>query len=102
MERSVMKNGSSACVPGVSTLNYIPGKKIKNSIGLVEYSVEDIRAGLPDCIEDIFTKLLQAAIDHGAEGVINVKITTGTYQRYLPTTANLTYVIAYGDAVIFE
>lgn len=92
---------SSALVEGCYTTVQVPCKKIVKNIGLVEYNQKGITGDIPKCCESIFKSLLETAKEKGGNAVINVQLTTGSYQQQ-GSGWIVSYVIAYGDAVILE
>ena len=102
----------------VSNLDYVPGKEVKQFLGMVMGSTvrakhigRDILAGLKNVIGGeltAYTELLQEArqeaVDRmvrqaeaiGANGVLNVRFTTSSVAQ------GAAELLAYGTAVVFE
>ena len=78
--------------------NFVPGKEIEKSLGLVAYTRKGIAGNVVDKINDIFREFLKKAKERGADAVINTRVTTGTYQQQ-GSGWNATYVVIYGEAV---
>ncbi len=92
---------SSELFEGCSTLDHIPGKTIKESLGLIEYITKGVAGDIHRSCAGIFGGLLEVALSAGANAVVNARHVSGSYQN--PGTGkNVNYVIAYGDAVIVE
>lgn len=79
----------------------IPGRKISRNLGLIEYTQKGIAGDMPKVCEGIFRGLLDAAKDKGANAVVNVRVIAGSYQQQ-GSQWEVTYVVAYGDAVILD
>jgi uncharacterized protein YbjQ (UPF0145 family) len=90
---------SASLIEGCTTLTQIPGKEIIKSLGLIEYTKKDIAGDAPKISSGIFESLLIAAQEKGANAVVNVRLMSGSYQTH-GSKLQLTYVIAYGDAVV--
>lgn len=97
--RSGVPSESSSLIEGCTTLTQIPGKEIIKSLGLIEYTKKDIAGDAPKLSSGIFESLLVAAQERGASAVVNVKLVSGSYQAH-GSKWQVTYVIAYGDAVV--
>lgn len=78
----------------------VPGKLLKQSFGMIEHTETGIAGDAPKQTNAILTKLLLAANKLGANAVVNVRLTTGTYHAALG--GMVTYLIAAGDAVVLE
>jgi uncharacterized protein YbjQ (UPF0145 family) len=81
-----------------STLDYIYGKKIVRSLGLIQYTT----SGFGDVTEEmsgILRQLLYLAHEAGANAVVNVKLLHGFNSG---TQSIGSYVTVYGDAVVVE
>ena len=87
--------------PGCYTRSEIPGQRIVESLGLVEFTQKGIAGDMPEAITDIFLGLLAEVQDKGGNAAVNVRLMSGTYQRQ-GSGWNETYVVAYGDAVVLE
>ncbi|WCP70196.1 hypothetical protein LYZ37_23825 (plasmid) [Vibrio tubiashii] len=92
---------SSGLVSGCYTLDYVPGRKVIASLGLVEYTVKNIAGNAPEKMQSVFSSLLEAALDQGAHAVINVRMVTGSYQKQ-GSQWMVSYIVAYGEAVLLE
>jgi len=92
---------SAALIEGCFTLPEIPGKKITKSLGLIEYTKKGIAGDVPKISDEIFHSLFSAAKEKGANAVVNVKLVTGSYQAQ-GSQWEVTYIVAYGDAVLVE
>ncbi len=90
---------SFSLIEDCTTLPSIPGKEIVKSLGLIEYTKKGIAGDIPKISANIFESLLSAAKEKGADSVVNVKVMSGTYQAQ-GSQWQVTYVIAYGDAVV--
>jgi uncharacterized protein YbjQ (UPF0145 family) len=90
---------SSSLIEGCTTLAQVPGKEIIKSLGLIEYTKKGIAGDAPKLSSGIFESLLSAAKEKGANAVVNVKLMAGSYQAQ-GSQWQVTYVIAYGDAVV--
>jgi len=85
----------------VYTNNFVPGKEIEKSLGLITYVKKGIDGNVTDKITDILKKFSKLAEEKGADAVINTRITTGTYQQQ-GSGWNVTYIIVYGEAIKFK
>lgn len=94
-------NQKAALIEECYTLDHVPGKQIKSSLGLVEYTKIGITGDVPKLSEGIFQSLLQSAREKGANAVVNVRLVSGSYDAQ-GTKWQETYIIAYGDAVILD
>lgn len=83
------------------SLAEVPGKKIKKSFGLVYFTEKNLAGNMPKKTIDILMGLKEAAVKVGANAVVNINITSGSYQVQ-GSAWEVTYIIAYGDAVILE
>jgi len=92
---------SAALIDGCYTLGEIPGKKIARALGIIKYAKKGISGDVPRISDGIFKNLLSAARDKGANAVVNVRLVSGSYQAK-GSAWIVTYIIAYGDAVIVE
>ncbi|MFM5467773.1 heavy metal-binding domain-containing protein [Aeromonas veronii] len=90
---------SSALIEGCYTLQEIPGRKITKSLGLIEYTKKGIAGDIPKISDEIFRSLFSAAKEKGANAVVNVRLVSGSYHAQ-GSQWEVTYVVAYGDAVI--
>ncbi|CDZ80117.1 hypothetical protein BN1013_00622 [Candidatus Rubidus massiliensis] len=97
--KNINVNHSSGYIENCFSTFEIPDKKIIKSFGMVYYTEKHLSGNMPQKTDDIFSGLLSAAKNIGANAVINTKITTGSYQAQ-GSKFIVTYVIAYGDAVI--
>jgi hypothetical protein len=94
-------DSSAAVIENCHCLAHVPGKSVVRALGLVEYTQKAIAGDAPKISESVFRALLQAAMQKGANAVINVRLATGSYQQQ-GSQWQVTYVIAYGDAVVLE
>ena len=94
-------NHSSGFIEGCYTMHEVPGKTRSRALGLIEYTQKGIAGDIPKLSEDIFQGLLTAAKKRGANAVVNVRIMSGSYQEQ-DSQWEVTYIVAYGDAVILE
>lgn len=92
---------SAALVEGCYASSSVPGYVISKAIGLVEFTQKNIAGDAPNLTESIFQALLSLAKERGGNAVVNVRLTTGSYQRQ-GSQWLVTYVIAYGDAVVLS
>lgn len=83
------------------TRSDVPGRTIEKSIGLVQYTKKGIGGDVTDEIDGIFQSLIQTAKEKGANAVVNTRITTGSYHQQ-GSKWEVTYIIAYGEAVILK
>jgi uncharacterized protein YbjQ (UPF0145 family) len=81
------------------TRDNVPGRTIEKSMGLVQFTKKGIAGDVPKEIDGIFHSLVQTARESGANAVVNVRVTTGSYQQQ-GSQWEVTYIVAYGDAVI--
>lgn len=92
---------SAAIIEGCYTLQEIPGRRITKSLGLIEYTKKGIAGDIPKISDEIFRSLFSAAKERGANAVVNVRLVSGSYHAQ-GSQWEVTYVVAYGDAVIAE
>ncbi|ENC9558322.1 heavy metal-binding domain-containing protein [Aeromonas hydrophila] len=92
---------SAALIEGCYTLQEIPGKRIIKSLGLIEYTKKGIAGDAPKISNEIFHSLFLTAKEKGANAVVNVRLVSGSYHAQ-GSQWEVTYVVAYGDAVIAE
>lgn len=92
------KTSFGSVISDCYTMSEVPSRTIEKSLGLVQYTEKGIRIDITDKIDNILQSLLQIAREKGANAVVNVRITTGTYSESEEWVA--TYIIAYGEAVI--
>ena len=89
-------------IHGVYVGAEVPGSKITRSIGLVAFT----KAGLPEStqegVADLFSALLEAARERGANAVVNVHVTSGLVQEGGAKGKLNAYSFAFGDAVVIE
>ena len=85
----------------IYTNNFVPGKEIEKSLGIVTYVKKGIKGDIINEIEVILRKFLRLAGEKGADAVINTRITTGSYHEQ-GSKWNVTYIIIYGEAVKFK
>lgn len=90
---------SASLIEGCTTLTQIPGKEIVKSLGIIEYTKKGIAGDVPKLSAGIFQSLLAAAQEKGANAVVNVKLVSGSYQAQ-GSQWQVSYIIAYGDAVV--
>ena len=88
-------------INGIYTNNFVPGKDIEKSLGVVTYVKKGVKGDIINEIESILRKFLRLAREKGADAVINTRITTGTYHEQ-GSKWNVTYIIVYGEAVKFK
>lgn len=79
----------------------VPGKNVTKALGLVQYTQKGLAGDMPENSVRIFQSLHKYATELGANAVINVRLTSGSYQKQ-GSGQYVTYVIAFGDAVILE
>jgi hypothetical protein len=94
-------DSSAALIEGCYCMTEVPGRSVTRALGLVEFTQKSIAGDAPKVSASIFQSLLAAAKEKGANAVINVRLTTGSYQRQ-GSQALVTYIIAYGDAVVLS
>lgn len=92
---------TAGIIEGCYSLSEVPGRKITKALGLVEYTVKGIAGDAPNASEGIFKALLSVAKKLGANAVVNVRLAIGPYQQQ-GSGWQVTYVIAYGDAVVLS
>jgi len=92
---------SASLIESCTTLDHVPGKEIVQSLGLIEYTKKGIAGDAPKLSSSIFESLLAAAKEKGANAVVNVKLMSGSYQAQ-GSQWQVTYIIAYGDAVVIN
>jgi hypothetical protein len=90
---------SSGVQENCYSISDVPGKKATKSFGLVHFTQKNLAGDMPRRTADIFSELLSMAETLGANAVINVKLTSGSYFSK-GSKWEVTYVIAHGDAVI--
>lgn len=90
---------SSGVLESCYSLSEIPGKKIAKSFGLVFYTQKNLAGNIPKKTRDIFFGLQEAAKELGANAIINVRLTSGSYFAQ-GSGWEVSYVIACGDAVV--
>lgn len=92
-------DSASAHLQNVYTLAEVPGKKAVKAFGLVQYVEKGLAGDMPKKAHAIPEQLWLAAKELGANAVLNMRLVTGSYQQQ-GSQWMVTYVIAYGDAVI--
>jgi hypothetical protein len=92
---------SAALIEGCYSLAEVPGRPVVQALGLVQFTQKGVAGNMPAESKSIFASLVAAARERGANAVINVRLTTGTYQQQ-GSQWNVTYVVAYGDAVVLS
>ena len=92
---------SLVLIDGCYTLGVIPGKKIARSLGIIAYTKKGVSGEVTKISENVFKNLLSAAKEKGANAVVNVRLVSGSYQAK-GSAWIVTYIMAYGDAVIVE
>jgi hypothetical protein len=93
-----LKDSSGSIIADCYTLVSVPGKSIKKSFGLVQFVKKGVAGDIHSESEGIFNGLVDVAKTAGANAVINIRLTSGTYQQQ-GSGWNTTYVIACGEAV---
>ena len=83
------------------TRSDVPGRTIEKSIGLVQYTKKGIAGDIPSEIDGLFQSLSQMAREKGANAVVNVRMTTGSYHQQ-GSQWEVTYIVVYGEAVILK
>ena len=92
-------NDDFSITKSITTLDVVPGKKILESLGIIQYTRKGIKGDITKSIlNDLFECLLSHAINSGANHVINTKVVTGSYQQQ-GSALVVTYITVYGDAV---
>ena len=86
---------------GCNTLPSLPGYDVVESLGIVEYVIKNVAGDITKRETSVFQKLLETAKKSGANAVVNARIMTGSYEAQGPKW-QVTYVIAYGDAVVVK
>lgn len=94
-------DSSSASISGCYCMAEVPGRTVVQALGLVEFTQKAIGGDAPKVTPSIFRSLLQAAQELGGNAVINVRLTTGAYEQQ-GSQWQVTYIIAYGDAVVLS
>jgi hypothetical protein len=94
-------DSSAALIGGCYSAGEVPGRSVVRALGLVEFTQKGIAGDAPKVSPSIFRSLLDAAKESGANAVINVRLSTGTYQQQ-GSQWQVTYIIAYGDAVVLS
>ncbi len=92
---------SSGLLENCHILPEVPGKKVMKSFGLVYFTQKNLAGNVPQEMHSIFSELLEAAKKSGANAVVNIKLTSGSYEAQC-SNRTVTYIIAYGDAVILK
>ena len=94
-------DSSAASISGCYCMAEVPGRSVVKALGLVEFTQKAIAGDAPKITPSIFRSLLEAAKEQGVNVVINVRLTTGSYQQQ-GSQWQVTYIIAYGDAVVLS
>ncbi len=92
---------SSALIEGCYAIGEVPGRRVTEALGLVQFTKKGIAGEVPNVSADIFASLRDVAEECGANAVINVRVIAGSYQQY-GSGWFVTYLIAYGDAVVLS
>jgi len=95
-----LKGDTSSWTENCYTGGTVENKKIETYLGMIQYTRTDIDVDVKTKISDIFNSLVNNAKEDGADAVINVKMTTGTYQ--VGTSKTTTYITVFGEGVVFE
>lgn len=95
------RTSSFSFVENCYTSAHVPGKKIKNNLGVVQYSINGCRSNQTKEMEKIFINILDYAKKKGANAVLNININCGTYQDS-GGGAIMSFLTVFGDAVILE
>ena len=94
-------DSTSALIGGCYAMSEVPGRSVVRALGLVEFTQKAIAGDAPKVSASLFRSLFDAAKEAGANAVINVRVATGSYQQQ-GSQWQVTYVIAYGDAVVLS
>ena len=94
-------DSSAALILNCYSMAEVPGRTVVRAMGLIEFTQKAIAGDAPKTSESIFRSLLDAAKERGANAVINVRLAVGSYQQQ-GSQWQVTYVIAYGDAVVLS
>ncbi len=92
---------TSDLVEGCYVGSEVPGRRVAKCLGLIEYTQKGLAGDMPEVSSSIFRALLDAAKGEGANAVVNVRLTSGSYHQQ-GTQWQVTYVVAFGDAVVLE
>ena len=78
----------------------VPGKTIENTIGLIQFTKKiENPFEVAMSVEEVFQSLVNLAKDKGASAVINTRMEISSAGGS-GGASGLTYIVAYGDAVV--
>ena len=92
---------SSDLIAGCSSGSEVPGRRITKGLGLVEFTRKGLAGDMTEEVSGLFHALFEAAQERGANAVVNVRLASGSYQKQ-GSQFLVTYVVAFGDAVVVE
>lgn len=92
---------TSSHVEDCFTCHNVSGRQVLKSLGLVQHTQKGIAGDAPQVTDQIFRALLLQAKSIGGNAVINVRLETGSYEKQ-GSQWQMTYVVAYGDAVVLS
>jgi len=92
---------TASLVTNCYTRSDVPGKTIEKSLGLIQFTKKGIKGNITKEIDGIFESLIRVAREQGANAVINVQLTTGSYEEAV-NQWEASYLIVYGEAVILK
>ena len=95
---ALFQSWRSGHYPDITTLDHLPGREIERYLGLVQYSDKGFTGNFPKKSGELFQGLLNAASDAGGDAVINMRVSTGSYQAQGSQWV-CAFVIVYGEAV---
>ncbi|MPX91409.1 heavy metal-binding domain-containing protein [Salinivibrio sp. VYel1] len=95
-----LKSKNTGLVPGCYTLSCIPGREIKASLGVIEYTLTFTQSEPAEKVTQAFEGLLERALSQGAHSVVNVRLETSIYRPFFGIDS--TILFAYGEAVLVE
>ena len=100
---SFLESGSetASLIENCYTRSDVPGKTIEKSLGLIQFTKKGIKGNITKEIDGIFESLIRVAREQGANAVINVQLTTGSYEEAV-NQWEASYLIVYGEAVILK
>lgn len=92
---------TSSLISDCYTMGDVPGREIEKSMVLVQFTKKGVAGDVPNEIDGVFQSLVQTAREKGANAVVNVRVTTGSYQQQ-GSQWEVTYIVAYGEAVVLR
>lgn len=94
------KQTEGALVKGCFTSEVPTGYTIQKMLGMVHYTINQVDIDFPEKSAELFKGILDVAKQAGANAVVNVKISSSSYEYGNgPTRSN---IMIYGDAVVMD